>query len=98
MTAPCDRAELVVKRAINCGWLHPASTNIQQLQGAIRIALDTEVRAGGPWLDDGDLPSPAQYPSPVFKALDEVEALIERATAIRDELVALAATEEEEDA
>lgn len=46
-----DRAELVVKRALNCGWVNPETTDIKQLKGTIRIALDTEVRAGGPYPD-----------------------------------------------
>ncbi len=96
MSSPCDRAELVVKRAINCGWIEEYSTDIPQLQGTIRIALDTEVRAGGPYLDRSVLPSTSEYSHPVYAALDEVEDLIRRASVIRDDLVSLAATEEED--
>lgn len=45
----CDRAELVIQRAINCGWV--TVHNFDELRANIRIALDTEVRAGGPYLD-----------------------------------------------
>jgi hypothetical protein len=47
---PCDRASLVVKRAENCGWLKFISPHGRdQLLATIRIALDTEVEAGGPY-------------------------------------------------
>ncbi len=63
MSSPCDRAEVVVKRAIDCGWLEEYSTDIPQLQATIRIALDTEVRAGGPWLDEPGRESMTDCPS-----------------------------------
>lgn len=46
----CDRADIVIKRAVNCGWI--TLHNEQQLHATIRIALDTEVEAGGPYLND----------------------------------------------
>jgi hypothetical protein len=44
-----DRAEIVIQRAVNCGWI--TVQNREQLKATIRIALDTEVRAGGPYPD-----------------------------------------------
>ena len=48
-TCTCDRAELVIMRAINQGWI--VVNNHAALKATIRIALDTEVRAGGPFPD-----------------------------------------------
>ena len=42
----CDRAELVIMRALTQGWV--TVHNREMLKATIRIALDTEVRAGGP--------------------------------------------------
>lgn len=44
----CDRAEITINRAVNCGWI--TVHNREQLKTTIRIALDTEVEAGGPVL------------------------------------------------
>jgi len=46
----CDRAEITVHRAVNCGWI--TAHNRYQLKRTIRIALDMEVEAGGPYLVD----------------------------------------------
>lgn len=48
-----NRADIVIRRALNCGWINPDTTNIDQLKSAIRLALDIEVRAGGPYPDFG---------------------------------------------
>lgn len=45
----CDRAELVIQRAVSQGWI--TVHNRDDLKATLRIALDTEVRAGGPYLD-----------------------------------------------
>lgn len=45
-----DRAAICVQRAINCGWITIHGPNGgQQLLATIRLALDTEVQAGGPY-------------------------------------------------
>ncbi|MCH7605378.1 hypothetical protein IID24_05315 [Patescibacteria group bacterium] len=44
----CNRAKITVQRAINCGWITLHSQ--EQLEKTIRIALDMEVEAGGPYL------------------------------------------------
>jgi hypothetical protein len=46
-----DRAEIVIQRALNCGWITATPEGLVQLRATIRIALDTEVRARGPHLD-----------------------------------------------
>lgn len=48
---PCDRADIVMQRAVNCGWI--TVHDKKQFLANLRIALDTEVRAGGPYLDNG---------------------------------------------
>lgn len=48
----CDRTELVIGRAVAQGWI--TVHNHEQLKATIRVALDTEVRAGGPYLDKTD--------------------------------------------
>lgn len=45
----CDRAEIVIQRAVAQGWI--TVHNREQLRATLRIALDTEVRAGGPFPD-----------------------------------------------
>ena len=49
----CDRAELVIGRAVAQGWI--TVHNRAQLKATLRIALDTEVRAGGPFSDRSGL-------------------------------------------
>lgn len=47
----CDRAEILVQRAVNCGWIQCLGEHgRRQLQTTARIALDAEVEAGGPYL------------------------------------------------
>lgn len=46
---PCDRAEIVVQRMKHA--INPI--HVDELKRTIRIALDTEVEAGGPYLNDG---------------------------------------------
>jgi hypothetical protein len=46
---PCDRADIVVQRM---GW-KVAPESRAELKAHIRIALDTEVEAGGPYLNNG---------------------------------------------
>lgn len=53
----CDRADIVVDRSVNCGWI--TVHNRKALIDTIRIALDTEARSGGPYLD---LPHPRPAP------------------------------------
>jgi hypothetical protein len=48
---PCDRAETIIQRAINCRWIEVLDH--EQLRANFRIALDTEVAAGGPYLNNG---------------------------------------------
>lgn len=48
---PCDRTAIVIDRSINCGWITVA--NREQLKATLRLALDTEVEAGGPYLNNG---------------------------------------------
>ncbi len=47
----CDRAMLLMERAVNMGWI--SVHNVQQFLANTRIALDTEVSAGGPFNDNG---------------------------------------------
>ena len=44
----CDRAALAVQRATTQGWIQGTEPGLEQLTQTIRIALDTEVAAGGP--------------------------------------------------
>lgn len=46
---PCDRAEILVQRAINCGWITVHDRD--QLIRNIRVGLDQEVRSGGPYVE-----------------------------------------------
>lgn len=48
---PCDRAGLLIQRATNMGWL--TDKGKAEMQAHIRIGLDTEVEAGGPYLNNG---------------------------------------------
>lgn len=48
---PCDRADIVMRRCVNCG--HIKVLNEQQFLANLRIALDTEVEASGPYLNNG---------------------------------------------
>jgi hypothetical protein len=46
----CDRAEIAIDRALNCGWIaFNSSTARASLHATLRIALDMEVEAGGPY-------------------------------------------------
>jgi len=63
----CDRADISIRRALNCGWITiPNELCRQQLYATLRIALDMEVEAGGPypveqwqdWPADTSLPLP----------------------------------------
>lgn len=46
----CDRAETTIQRALNCGWIAITSpTDREQLHATIRIALNMEVEADGPY-------------------------------------------------
>lgn len=47
----CDRADTIIKRSENCHWI--TVHDRQQLHANLRIALDTEVEAGGPYLNNG---------------------------------------------
>lgn len=47
----CDRAETIIARAVNCHWI--TVHDRAQLKANLRIALDTEVEAGGPYLNNG---------------------------------------------
>jgi hypothetical protein len=47
-----DRAVILMERSVNCGWI--TVHNEKQFLDNARIALDTEVRAGGPYLDLSD--------------------------------------------
>jgi hypothetical protein len=44
-----DRAEILIQRAINCGWI--TVHDREQLKRNIRVGLDQEVRAGGPYVE-----------------------------------------------
>jgi hypothetical protein len=46
----CDRAEIAIERAFNCGWItFNTPTARASLHATLRIALDMEVEAGGPY-------------------------------------------------
>jgi hypothetical protein len=45
----CDRAEVLIQRAVNCGWI--TVHDRRQLKANLRVALDQEVRSGGPYLE-----------------------------------------------
>jgi hypothetical protein len=47
----CDRVDTIVGRCVNCGWI--TVHNEQQFRATLRIALNTEVEAGGPYLNNG---------------------------------------------
>jgi hypothetical protein len=47
----CDRTETIIERALNCHWI--TVLDRAQLKATLRIALDTEVEAGGPYLNNG---------------------------------------------
>lgn len=51
MREACDRTEIIINRALNCNWL--TVNDHEQFKATLRIALDTEVAAGGPYLDNG---------------------------------------------
>jgi hypothetical protein len=55
----CDRAEIIIQRAVNCGWI--IVKNREQFKATLRIALDTEVRAGGPYLDNSTNENSKKY-------------------------------------
>lgn len=44
---PCDRAGIVANRGIGLGWFNPQYR--KSIVGTLRIALDMEVEAGGPY-------------------------------------------------
>lgn len=46
---PVDRAEILIQRAVNCGWITVHDRD--QLKANIRVALDQEVRSGGPFIE-----------------------------------------------
>ena len=48
---PCDRADLIMRRSLNCGWI--TVLDEKQFLSNLRLALDTEVEAGGPYLNNG---------------------------------------------
>lgn len=43
----CDRADLLVQRGLNCGWI--TKEHADTWRANIRIGLDMEVEAGGPY-------------------------------------------------
>jgi hypothetical protein len=46
----CDRAEIAIDRALNCNWISFNSPTARaSLHATLRIALDMEVEAGGPY-------------------------------------------------
>lgn len=46
----CDRADLAIQRALNCNWItFNTSTARAQFHATLRIALNMEVEAGGPY-------------------------------------------------
>jgi hypothetical protein len=46
----CDRADIVIDRALNCNWISfNTPTARASLHATLRIALDMEVEAGGPY-------------------------------------------------
>lgn len=61
MREACDRTEIIINRALNCNWI--TVNDREQLKATLRIALNTEVAAGGPYLDNGWNRS-APVPSP----------------------------------
>ena len=44
-----DRAEILIQRAVNCGWITVHDRD--QFKRNIRVALDQEVRSGGPFVE-----------------------------------------------
>lgn len=57
----CDRTETIIERSLNCNWI--TVRDREQLKATLRIALDTEIRAGGPYLDNGWNASSVSRPS-----------------------------------
>jgi hypothetical protein len=60
-----DRAEILIRRALNCGWITVQDRD--QLKANIRVALDQEVRSGGPYVEGSrveQLPCPCQNGRP----------------------------------
>lgn len=49
----CDRAEILIQRAVNCGWITVLDRD--QFKRNLRVALDQEVRSGGPYVE-GSVP------------------------------------------
>jgi hypothetical protein len=46
----CDRADIAIERALNCNWISFISPTARaSLHATLRIALDMEVEAGGPY-------------------------------------------------
>jgi hypothetical protein len=46
----CDRADIAIDRALNCGWISFLTPTARaSLHATLRIALDMEVEAGGPY-------------------------------------------------
>jgi hypothetical protein len=45
----CDRAEILIQRAVNCGWITVHDRD--QFKRNVRVALDQEVRSGGPYVE-----------------------------------------------
>jgi hypothetical protein len=46
----CDRADIAIDRALNCNWISFNSPTARaSLHATLRIALDMEVEAGGPY-------------------------------------------------
>ncbi len=46
---PVDRAEILIQRAVNCGWITVHDRD--QLKRNMRVGLDQEVRSGGPYIE-----------------------------------------------
>jgi hypothetical protein len=66
---PCDRTETITRRSENCHWI--TVHDEKQFRANMRIALDTEVEAGGPYLNNGWNQCEASRLEAIADAIDE---------------------------
>jgi hypothetical protein len=63
----CDRAELVIQRALSCGWItFNTSVAHSQFHATLRIALNMEVEARGPYPVESAPPLSTSEPAEAY--------------------------------
>jgi hypothetical protein len=78
MICPVDRADISIRRALNCGEIAFSSQAARaQFHATLRLALDMEVEAGGPYEVQGgweDFEPDTRVVNPIMQEIERAKA------------------------